>query len=663
MKKLFIFALTLALLTLCVSAVQPPVVIDTSDAVEVYRNTFDDEDSLNDFTMYSGSWGIEDGKAYVLPGQTAANAYFVYTGEKEALHDLTDYVVEVDMYNVRQAAGIVARCDLDTCNTNTHGYMGINANFNTAGTYAYNRVTSDGIGKATVSLGSSPAVFLPGANLHLELAMRDEVVQYSITNIDTGLLLWTRTATTELCPSGSFGLMAYTKVVNGLDNSETRFDNLVVKTLTPISEGENFTVVSGSADQYGSDRIDSTSNGMLAIHKTLTMKNGTVEAQLFMPAAATAADFETIAKGQKRIDCAGLIFNYADDGSSYYKLQMYRRCTITAVSNGAISTSSTKVYTELYKVVDGAETLLKTFDMEASGLGSFGVVNLRAVVNDGVIHCYMNERCYVSITDDEPLTGTGVGVFADLSDTEFANFNVTSTTECDKADIVIWGHSHPGGWYHAADEFGKYGKIANLALGGSSTLDMPNVVDAMASYEPKVAIIMIGSNNMSNTVEQNVSDLDDGFNLLREQCPDIKILLITEWWQPARLETYGSYVLQLNEAYREYAKGTDDVTIIEGWNIPVDENGKLDESLFKDTQHLNYLGYDMLNARTHAALAWAIDGNEGDVNGDGEVKIDDVLASLKSMLNSGNYLTHADRNFDGAITLVDILRILKVAVK
>ncbi len=659
MKKLVTLLLMLSLFTLCIFAAQPPTAIDVSGAVEVYRNTFDDEASLNDFTMYSGKWGVENGRAFVLPGQTAANAYFVYTGSNTALHNLSDYVVEVDIYNVRQAQGLVARCNLDTCNTAIQGYMGVNANFDTAGTKAYARVTSVSTGKNAASLGTSPALFLPGANLHLELAMRGEIVQYSITDIDTGLLLWTRTETTDYCPSGSFGLMAYTKVVNGLDTSEARFDNLVVKTLEPVSDDENFTVVSGSADMYGDDRIDIAAS-TVAIHKTEKMTNGTVSAQLFMPAAATKNDLNAVV-GDKRVESAGLVFNYAADGSSYYKLQMYRVGKVSTVANNEITKISTTVYTELIKVVNGSETKLKSFNMEASGLGSFGVVELRAVVNNGKIYGYMNDRCYVAITDAEPLTGDGVGVFGTLADTQFANFGVSEETAPDKADIVIWGHSHPGGWVHAADEFASYGKVVNVALGGSTTLDMPNIVDAMASYNPSVAIIMIGSNNMGYTVEKNVDDLDSSFNALRALCPDVKFVLITEWWQPSRLEKYGDYVLSLNDAYRAYAAEKDDVTILEGWSIPV-KNGTLDESLFKDTQHLNYLGYDILNARTHAVLGYLIDGNNGDIDGDGEVSVKDVLAALVNLVNGGKYISHADRNFDGEISLTDVLKILKNSV-
>ncbi|MBQ6893810.1 MAG: hypothetical protein IJN48_06340, partial [Clostridia bacterium] len=178
-------------------------------------------------------------------------------------------------------------------------------------------------------------------------------------------------------------------------------------------------------------------------------------------------------------------------------------------------------------------------------------------------------------------------------------------------------------------------------------------------YEPKVAVIMIGSNNMGYTVTKNVTDLDNSFDMLRELCPGIKFILITEWWQPVRLETYGDYVLSLNKAYREYAAENTDVTIVEGWNIPIDENGNFDESCFKDTMHLNPAAMYKLTQRTYAALGYIIGGNMGDTNEDGKVDVTDVLLAIKSLVNSEEYIPHADRNFDGEIKLVDIIKILK----
>ncbi|MBR5012273.1 MAG: hypothetical protein IKY12_06905, partial [Clostridia bacterium] len=187
------------------------------------------------------------------------------------------------------------------------------------------------------------------------------------------------------------------------------------------------------------------------------------------------------------------------------------------------------------------------------------------------------------------------------------------------------------------------------------------IVDEMATYNPKVAIIMIGSNNMGYTVEKNVTDLDSGFDMLRALCPEIKFILITEWWQPSRLETYGDYVLSLNDAYRAYAAKNDDVFIVEGWDIPV-KDGVLDESMFKDTQHLNPAAYLILNARTHTVLSYLFDGISGDVDGDGKVTVKDALTTLSYLVNN-RYSASADSDFNGKIELIDVLKILKRAVE
>ena len=229
MKKLFLSLLIVALLCLTAAAAPAINTIDTSGAVEVYRNTFDDASALNDFTQYRGKWGVENGKAYVLPNQEDMNAFFLYTGANETLKTLSDYVVSVEMYNVRQATGLVARCDLATVSTALHGYMGINASCQTDGRYFFTRVTNNSAGTSAASLGSAPVIFAPGANIRLEVAMRGSLVQTSAYDLDTGLLLWVRSGVTDLHPSGSFGLFAYTKIVSDLDVSDTRFDNLTVK--------------------------------------------------------------------------------------------------------------------------------------------------------------------------------------------------------------------------------------------------------------------------------------------------------------------------------------------------------------------------------------------------------------------------------------------------
>lgn len=631
--------------------------VDTSGAVEVYRNTFDDASALSDFKL-RGEWGVENGRAYVLPGQAGMNAYTLYNGSNEALKNLTDCIVEVDIYNLQQAEGLVARCDLASSNEKIQGYMGFNPNFNTAGTKAYNRVTNTTDGSGATGLGTSAEICKPGDDVHLTVVFRGTTVQYFVSDLDTGKVLCCLTAENDLHPSGSFGLMAYTKVVNGLDNSNSRFDNLVVKTL-PANTGEGYEKADFAAEQHGEDRIDFNADGMLAIHKTMTMENGTAEVDLFMPAAATASTLQPV-KGDYREDSAGLIFNRSEDGASYYKLQMYRKSSVSTVTDGAIEKISTTVYTQLYKVVNGTETRLKSFYMEASGLGSWGIVNLRVVKNGGKLWCYMNDRCYVAVEDAEPLTGKGIALFGDLAGTTFANLKVSDVTECDKADLVTWGHSHIGGWINFGDVMAEYGKGVNIGLGGSATNDMPNVINEIAFYEPEVVVIMIGSNNYGSGAEKNTADLKMYNEQLHALLPEAKIVVITEWWQPVRLETYGQTVLDLNEAYRAYAAETDYVYIVEGFSLAL-TNGEFDESKFKDTMHFTPATYESLDDRV-CTLIGSFYGNEGDIDGDGDVSVKDVLLSLKGLVNQ-TYPRHADRNFDGAVDLRDCLAVLKASTK
>ncbi len=632
--------------------------VDTSGAVEVYRNTFDDASALDDFKQH-GEWGVENQKARLLANQTNTNtnAYILYNGANEALKNLTDCIVEVDIYNLQQAEGLVARCDVATANAKIQGYMGFNPNFNTAGTKAYNRVTNTTDGSGATGLGTSAEICKPGDDVHLTVVFRGTTAQYFVSDLETGKVLCCLTAETDLHPSGSFGLMAYTKVMNGLDNSKSFFDNLVVKTL-PANTGEGYEKADFAAKQFGNDLLQLNADGMLAIHKTLTMENGTAEVQAFMPAGATASTFPgEIVKGNTRVDRAGLVFNYAEDGSSYYKLQMHRTYKITAVTDGAITDASTKVYTQLIKVVNGTETELKSY---YTGLGSNGPVDLRVVKDGGKIWCYMNDRCYAAIEEAEPLTGTGLGVFTDLSGAAFANLSTSDVTECDKADLVTWGHSHIGGWINFCDVVAEYGKGVNVGIGGLQTQDMPGIINEMASYEPEVIVIMIGSNNYSKGAKTNTADLKKYNEQLHALLPDAKIIVITEWWQPVRLETYGQTVLDLNAAYRAYAAETDYVYIVEGFSLAL-TNGEFDESKFKDTMHFNPATYKNLDDRA-CTLIGSFYGNKGDIDGDGDVSIKDVLLSLRGLVNA-TYPRHADRDFDGEIGLLDCLTILRTAVQ
>ncbi|MBR5538825.1 MAG: hypothetical protein IKU61_02895, partial [Clostridia bacterium] len=108
--------------------------IDVKGATPVYTNNFDDADSIKDFMQLYGVWEVIDGKLYLTDVEDASSSIIVYAGD-ENLTKLTDYVLDVDMYNVQTQAGAMIRCDLDAIKASTggkdgndfYGYIGYSA--------------------------------------------------------------------------------------------------------------------------------------------------------------------------------------------------------------------------------------------------------------------------------------------------------------------------------------------------------------------------------------------------------------------------------------------------------------------------------------------------------------------------------------------------------
>lgn len=572
MKKLSAITCLLALLILALpvgaKAASPTLSIDTSNKQEIYKNTFDDEASIKDFIQYNGKWGVRDGRARLISYSSSTNTFMIYSGKKE-LTELTDYVVEVDLYNVQTAAGLVARCDLDNAQSTIHGYAGYNLFTSSEGRKtAIRSASSDG--RSAPLLKVSNWRINPGDDLHFEAAFSNNIVQLTVTDIATKKVLWGWSGRNSDYPSGSFGIMAYTKLFNGyLDCRKSSFDDLTVSTLSnPPSK--SFTAVSGAISSDGKGRIDTTKNSTVAIAQRTEIQKGSVGVTTYLPSSGNA----------------GVVFCRSDDGS-YYKF---------GISNDK------KLH--LIKVAGGRQTTLKTTSLSAMGAGSWGACTLRAVFDGKSIYCYINDMCLLSFTDASPLSGKGAGIFADALNSTFLHFSVSDVSTPDKADIVIWGHSHMQGWYDASDDLAPYGKVANLGVGGSNTPYWSKLTNEISSYSADTIIVMTGSNDLkSYSNSQTLTTLKTTFNALRKSNPNIHIILITEWYQPARIEQYADKVRDLNAKYKDYADSNKEwLTIVDGFGIPMNEKGEFSDALFTDTQHFGILGYTELTKRALTAL-------------------------------------------------------------
>ncbi len=247
MKKfLYLFSAFVIVIALVVSA--SAAVYDLSTVTEVYRNTFDNISSLNEFTEFGGDWNVFNGKLY-LSSYINNHAFIVYTGDEE-LTSLSNYVLDVDMYNVCTQGGVIVRSDLSCITNDSNGFAGYFAFISFTGkngAIGY----ADRAGNWCGNLVVSDDITEQGMNLHLRVVVVEDMISYFITNLETNELLWEHHETNSEYSSGSFGFRMYTGMYNGASNLNlTSFDNLVISKFynSPLTEGYyTYTVASGKA--------------------------------------------------------------------------------------------------------------------------------------------------------------------------------------------------------------------------------------------------------------------------------------------------------------------------------------------------------------------------------------------------------------------------------
>lgn len=573
MKRLFVITLLLSILiysaiTPC-NAATTSYGIDTSKKTQIYENTFDTVDSLSDFTQYNGKFTVTDGRAKLSSYSKATNAYMLYHGSINDLNSSSSYVVELDLYNVQTAAGLVAFCEREKATEQIHGYSGYNVFTSSTGQKLAVRSSGED-GKSTSSLKVCSWRINPGDDLHIEAAVSGEIVQVRFFDLNSGRELWTYSTVNTEHRGVAFGIMAYTRIYDGkLDCRKSSFDNLRVSLLNEKAGASPLNNIKGKFIT-DNDRITSQQNGSLATIDGISQKTGTVSAKTFLPSQNTA----------------GVIFSYSEDGS-YYKFGI---------------SSDKKLH--LQKIKGAKATTLKTTSLSAMGIGPFGVCELRAVYDGENIYCYINGMCLICYKDKSALQGDGIGVYSDNAEHTLYGLSHSDVATPDRADIVIWGHSHMQGWYFAEQTLADYGKVANIGVGGSNTPYWNKLTDEISSYGADTVIVMSGSNDLksySNT--QTLSTLKDTFNKIKSKNPDVHFILITEWFQPSRIDEYENKVKDMEKLWRRFGEENPSlVTVVDGFSIPLNENGKFSDTLFSDTQHFGILGYEELEIRVKAAL-------------------------------------------------------------
>ena len=232
-------------------AVSSTTKIDTSNLVKVYENKFDSAKDIADFVQYGGTWAVYGGQLYLSAKGGLSHPYILYSGDMD-LVSLKDYVLDVDIYNVQTQGGPIVRSDLaNVIPTSESGFKGYHM-------FVSNNGTLGAIGAGNVdgkwlegNIKVSSAIMQPGANIHMQVAVKDNFIQITISDLASGKLLWNWCQKHDLWSEGTFGFRLRGTASGGLDNvNNTSFDNLVISTFGEAKQETEVKLTIGSKTAY-----------------------------------------------------------------------------------------------------------------------------------------------------------------------------------------------------------------------------------------------------------------------------------------------------------------------------------------------------------------------------------------------------------------------------
>jgi len=165
-------------------------------------------------------------------------------------------------------------------------------------------------------------------------------------------------------------------------------------------------------------------------------------------------------------------------------------------------------------------------------------------------------------------------------------------------DLVFIGDSITQGWEGSGKEVWQkfYGerKAVNLGISGDRTqhviwrLDHGN----LEGISPKVAVIMIGTNNSgSNSPEEIADGVTKIVEQIREKTPETKILLLATFPRGADPSDEKRQVNEQSNRIVEQLADNEHIFYLDIGDKFVDSEGKLSKDIMPDLLHLSEQGY------------------------------------------------------------------------
>ncbi len=232
MKKLLAIVVSAMLLVLC-------LVVSAGAAEYVYyENDFSDPATLADFTQYRGVWDYVDGKLMLVDiGDLSLDTqvWMLYTAD-EGIMNLTDYILDVDMYCLSTQAGPIVRCDLNKImpeqQNGFFGYQGFVSFDATQGVIGHGSVSGGWAGNLT----NSEKLMNRGDNIHMQLIVEGSTITNVITNLETGEEIWSGTAEDADFAYGTFGFKMVVMKDGVANIGVVAYDNVKITAINEVGD-------------------------------------------------------------------------------------------------------------------------------------------------------------------------------------------------------------------------------------------------------------------------------------------------------------------------------------------------------------------------------------------------------------------------------------------
>jgi len=170
--------------------------------------------------------------------------------------------------------------------------------------------------------------------------------------------------------------------------------------------------------------------------------------------------------------------------------------------------------------------------------------------------------------------------------------------------LVFIGDSITDGWRNGdqrdifEDYFGKYHPY-NIGISGDQTQHVLWRIEhgELDGISPKVAVIMIGTNNLGNmhqSPEETIDGIKSVVQAVEQKVPNIKILLLGVFPRANKADDpFRAQIKQVNEAISKLDDGGKHVKYLDIGDKFLDPDGTLPRTIMPDFLHPNVKGYQI----------------------------------------------------------------------